>query len=302
MKILVTGGAGFIGSHIVDAYIKAGHRVTVIDNLLNGARKNVNRHARFFNADITNYSALHAIFKKELPDTVNHHAALISVADSIKNPLEMHRVNVQGTENVFRAFGETMQKRGKIIFPSSAAVYGNALHIPTPERAPLLPLSPYGTSKVLGEKAVRAMSKRYGLSYTILRYANVYGARQNALTGGVIAKIQALVESGKQPVLYGKGTNTRDYTYVEDIARANILALTSGANEILNIATGIPTTDTALLRLIFEALNYTGSTIKKPARKGDIAISALNPNRAKKILGWMPTTSLRAGLIKTISS
>ena len=190
MKILITGGAGFIASHVADTYIKAGHKVAIVDNLLTGFRRNVNPKAKFYKADIRDLTQMQAIFKKERPEIVNHHAAIAEVVKSLRNPIPTLQTNVLGTTNVLLSFG--MYGRGKnkkFIFSSTGgAIYGEPKKIPADESEERAPLSPYGLSKLLGEELIKFYARQYGFSYLIFRYPNVYGPRQNPKgEAGVIA-------------------------------------------------------------------------------------------------------------------
>ena len=253
MKIIITGGAGFIGSHVADAYIRAGHKVVVIDNLLTGFRKNVNPKAKFYKADIRDRAAMDRIFKKERPEVVNHHAAIAEVIKSLRDPIPTLQTNVLGIANVLLAFGA--YGRGahrKFIFSSTGgAMYGAPKHIPANEAEAPITLSPYGLSKHLGEEVIKFYARLYGFDYCIFRYANIYGPRQNPKgEAGVVAIFGALMKTGKRPIIFGDGTKARDYVYVEDIARANLVALRRGKNEIMNLGWGKLITD----QMIFNAI------------------------------------------------
>src|SRR5258708_3720515 len=238
MKIIVTGGAGFIASHVVDAYLKAGHKVVVIDSLPKGSRRNVNPRAKFYKADIRDRAAIARIFKRERPEIVNHHAALAEVAKSVIDPMPTFEVNVIGTANVLHSFGTYGSgKHKKFIFSSTGgAMYGNPKQVPVNEKRPTMTLSPYGLSKQLGEETIKFYARDFGFDYFIFRYANVYGPRQNPKgEAGVVAIFGATMRSGKQPTIFGDGTKARDYVYVGDIARANVAALRRGKNDVVNL-------------------------------------------------------------------
>jgi UDP-glucose 4-epimerase len=312
MKILVTGGAGFIGSHVVDAYIKAGHKVVVIDNLITGVKANINKRAKFYRADITNRTAVERIMKKEKPDVINHHAALISVTDSVGKPSKVYEVNVEGTMNLLRAFGAYAKPQHLFIFASSAAVYGDPKMIPTPEATELCPISPYGISKALGESLVARAAEMFGFNYCIFRYSNAYGPRQNPKTGGVIAKVIGVMKQNKKPVMFGDGANTRDYIYVDDIVSANLLSLahaTTKRHILMNISSEKETTDSAIFNMIgrkyfavTKDLHVLMPPVQKPIGKGNIRRSALANDHAKKTIGWKPTVDAETGVAKTVSS
>lgn len=305
MKIIVTGGAGFIGSHIVDAYVKAGHRVAVIDNLSFGSVKNIHPKAKLYKADVKDLESLWKIFAKEKPDAVNHHAGIADVHASVGNPMPTFETNVTGTMNVllaFNAHGEGNRRR--FIFASSGgAVYGEPKRIPAREGTPALPISPYGLSKFLGEKMIEFYGRQSGFSYMILRYANVYGPRQKPKgEAGVVPVFRELMEQGKRPKIFGDGTKTRDYVFVEDIARANLLALRKGKNEVLNFGSGAQTSDKKLFDLIAVELKFRQKPVYAPFRKGEIYKTALDAGRAKKIIGWQPKTSLLKGIKITLAA
>lgn len=302
MKILVTGGAGFIASHVADAYVKAGHKVVVVDNLLTGFRKNVNKKAKFYKADIRDLKALEKIFKKERPDIVNHHAAIAEVVKSLVNPIPTYEVNVIGTANVLLMFGKYGKKGGKFIFSSTGgAIYGEPKVIPADEQTPETPLSPYGLSKKLGEDIIKFYSRQYGFDYFIFRYPNVYGERQNPKgEAGVVAIFGGLMLQGKRPIIFGDGTKMRDYVHVHDIAEANLLALSKGKNCTINIGTGKGIQDMEIFNEVARATNFREKPIMKPYRKGEVYQIALDASLAKKTLGWRQTVSLREGIERAV--
>ncbi len=208
MKILVTGGAGFIGSHIIDAYVRLGHKVVVIDNLKTGFKNNLNKKAKFYRTDIRNLKSIKQIFKKEKFDIVNHHAAIAEVIKSIKNPLLTIETNVLGTINLLVASSENKIK--KFIFASTGgAIYGEPKKIPVDENTPAKPLSPYGLSKLLAEESIKFYARNFGFDYLIFRYGNVYGPRQNPKgEAGVVAIFSYLIKNNKQPIIFGDGSKT----------------------------------------------------------------------------------------------
>jgi len=305
MKIIVTGGAGFIASHVVDAYIAQGHKVVVIDNLSTGFRKNINPKAKFYKTDIRDYSAIEKIFKKEKPEIVNHHAAIAEVVKSLRDPIPTLQVNVLGTTNVLLAFGIYGKgKNRKFIFSSTGgAIYGEPKKIPADESTDTIPLSPYGLSKLLGEEVIKFYSRQYGFSYLIFRYPNVYGPRQNPKgEAGVIAIFGGIMKSGKRPIIFGDGTKARDYTFVHDIARANSIALKKGKNEIVNLGWGKKITDQMIFDEIAAALHYDEKPIFAPYRKGEVYQIAIKADKAKKILGWKPSVGLGDGIRRTLET
>lgn len=212
MKVVVTGGAGFIASHVVDSYVGAGHKVIVIDNLSTGSRKNINPHAKFYKADIENAAAMDRIFRKERPDAVNHHAAFISVTESVKDPQKTFAINATGTLNVILAFARSGAKKKRFLFSSTGgAIYGNPHQLPADESTPPDPLSPYALAKQIDELIIAYFCRAYSISYVIFRYANVYGPRQRAQGGAGIFPIFAnLMRRGTAPTIFGDGKKTRD--------------------------------------------------------------------------------------------
>lgn len=299
MKIIVTGGAGFIGSHVADAYIAAGHRVAVIDDLSAGSRKNMNPAAKFYKADINDDGAIKKIFQKERPEIVNHHAAKIEVMRSFREPAAAFRTNVLGMANVLNAFGAYGKgKNKKFIFASSGgAMYGAPKKIPADERAPRKTLSPYGLSKLLGEEMVEFYARHFGFDFVVLRYANVYGPRQNSRgEAGVVAIFGRLMKEGARPTIFGDGTKGRDYVYVRDAVLANRLALKKGKNEILNIGTGTVVSDKAVFDAIAQRLGFKREPRYAPYRKGEVYKMSLDAGRAKKVLGWIPRHTFTEGI------
>lgn len=302
MKILVTGGAGFIASHVADAYAKAGHRVIIIDNLTTGFRRNVNPEAKFYKEDIRNLEALRRIFHKEKPHIVNHHAAIAEVVKSVRNPIPTFETNVIGTANVLLAGGEVGIK--KFIFSSTGgAIYGEPKKIPADEHTPPIALSPYGLSKFLGEEIIKFYHRQFSFDYFIFRYPNVYGPRQNPKgEAGVVAIFGGLMKSGKRPTIFGDGSKTRDYVFVNDIVRANIIALRRGKNETANLGWGRKISDQDIFDTLMAVLNYKKPAIYKPFRKGEVYQISLDARRAKRILGWKPKTQLKEGVQKTVGT
>lgn len=265
MKILVTGGAGFIGSHVVDAYITKGCEVVVVDNLSTGQKNNIHPKAKFYSCDINSPDLL-AIFQNEQPEIVNHHAAQMNVRYSVENPITDAQINVLGLLNVLNCCIQSKVK--KIIFISSGgAMYGDAETIPTPESSSPEPLSPYGLAKFVGEEYVRLYHRLYGLNYSILRYANVYGPRQNPHgEAGVVAIFIDRLLHGKQPIIYGDGNQTRDYIYIADVVDANLLCMTKGDCMAFNIGTGKETSVNELLEILLAVMNRKASPLFEQMR------------------------------------
>lgn len=301
MKILVTGGAGFIGSHVVDAYIEAGHQVVVVDDLSTGRKGNVNPKARFYELDL-NDPGLEDVFAQEHPEVVNHHAAQAAVPRSVEDPLYDARVNVLGMIHLLQCC--VRYRVRKVIYASTGgALYGDPKTIPVPEDHPVWPKSPYGVSKYAGELYLHAFQAVHGLPYVILRYANVYGPRQDPYgEAGVVAIFAQRMLSGKQPVIYGDGTQTRDFVYVSDVAQANLLALEGGASLVANIGTGQETSVNEIFRLLARCTGFTDEPQYAPARPGEVYRIALDPRRAEQELGWRPQVPLEEGLRRTVES
>ena len=298
MKILVTGGAGFIGSHIVEKLLLNGYHVTVIDDLSTGQVECVAEDATFYHMSILD-PGLDAVFLHEKPDVVIHHAAQIDVQRSLKDPVHDLRINVEGTLRLLELCRQYDVR--KFIYASSAAVYGNPQYLGIDEAHPIRPISFYGVSKYAPEQYIRIYAELYGLRYTILRYANVYGIRQIPKgEGGVVAIFVDKLVKGEKPIIYGDGEQTRDFIYVEDVAAANVAALTRGDNEILNISTGRPTSVNELLYLLNELNGTEIQPIYQSERPGDIRHSYLKNDKACQVLGWSPKFLLREGLKKTL--
>lgn len=311
MKILVTGGAGFIGSHVVDTYIQMGHEVIVVDNLYSGNIDNVNQKAKFYLADICS-PILEKIFEIEKPDIVNHHAAQISVPFSVKNPLLDIETNVTGFVNLLNSC--VKHKVKKIISISSGgAIYGEGVEYPSSQNCSKIPLSPYAINKMISESYLHYYNHQFNLNYTVLRYANVYGPRQVSHgEAGVVSIFSENILSKKCSTIYTFDNQQegmiRDYIYVKDCVLANLLALTQGCNSEYNIGTGIETTTKTLYYTIVNEFNidteinnrYT-QPIYKQARLGDIHRSLLNIKKAKIQLGWEPQYTLQNGIKQTVN-
>ena len=298
MKILVTGGAGFIGSHIVDAYVQEGHDVFVVDDLSSGTKKNVHPKARFHKLDIRNKS-IDRLFKKVRFDVVNHHAAQMDVRRSVADPSFDASVNVLGGLNVF----ENARRYGvkRLIFASTGgAIYGEQDVFPADENHPLRPLSPYGITKLTTEKYLFYYKMVHGLDSVILRYANIYGPRQNPHGEACVVAIFAdKMIAGKQPLINGDGKQTRDYTFVGDVAKANILALRYNGSEIFNIGTGKETDVITLFRRLKGILNPSCLEQHGPAKEGEQRRSVISYGKINKALGWSPMVSVDDGLTMT---
>jgi len=304
MKIVVTGGAGFIGSHIADAYIQKGHRVAIIDNLLTGSKRNLDSRSIFYKADIRNSALMERIMKKERPEIVNHHAAIAEVAKSVIDPLPTFETNVLGTINILRAFGVHGKGKKKFIFASTGgAIYGNPSRLPASEATLPAPLSPYGLSKLMAEEAIVFYAHYYKFPYLMLRYANVYGPRQNPHgEAGVVAIFGGLMNKGKRPTIFGDGTKTRDYVYVKDVAHANVLGLARGTDVAVNIGGGKEVSDQMIFDAVGHHTRFPRRPVYAPFRAGEVKRIALDARRATRVLGWKPRMALREGIEYTLAT
>lgn len=298
MKIVITGGAGFIGSHVVDAYIGSGHQVLVVDNLTTGKQENVHPKARLVKMDI-NEPELLDLFQEERPNVVNHHAANPSVSLSVREPAFDARQNILGTINVLEA--SRRAGVGKVIYISSGgAMYGNPEYLPMDEQHPSNPVSPYALSKHVGERYVRLFCQEYGLRWTSLRYANVYGPRQDPFgEAGVIAIFCQNLLDGVTPEIHWDGDQSRDFVYVGDCACANLLALAGGEDQAYNVGTGIGTSINTLFDTMVNVAGQNLSPKRSPRRPGDIRHSYLDCSKIKGDLGWEAKVGLQEGLERT---
>jgi UDP-glucose 4-epimerase len=301
MKILVTGGAGFIGSNVADAFIAAGHQVAIVDNLTTGKKENLNPKAEFFPVDIRD-ARLAEVVNEFAPDVIAHLAAQIDVRKSVSDPVYNAEVNELGTLNLLGA--AVQSKVGKIIFSSTGgAIYGEVTaKAGADENHPQEPISPYAITKRSVEMYLYAYWKLYGLKSTVLRYGNVYGPRQDPLgEAGVIAIFCGKMRNGEAPTIYGDGKQLRDYVYVADVAQANLLALTKAEGEIINIGVGEGTSVNQLFSILSEILKFKPKAVYAPPRAGELFRSVLNCGKAKKDLGWQAKIGIKAGLEKTIN-
>jgi UDP-glucose 4-epimerase len=298
VRALVTGGAGFIGSHITDALLGAGHTVTVIDDLSRGRREQVNTSATFVELDITT-PELAAAFATARPDVIFHAAAQIDVRESVRDPLHDADVNVVGTVNVLRAAVDAGARR--VVFASSGgAIYGDTEVIPTPEDHPCLPESPYGTAKLCAEAYGGTFSRQAGLEFVALRYANVYGPRQDPHgEAGVVAIFATRLVHGEPVVINGDGSQTRDYVHVHDVVRANVAAV-DGPAGIYNIGTGVETDVNTLYRMLAAASGVTTSAEYGPAKPGEQRRSCLDTNGTRDRLGWTAAIAFEEGVRSTV--
>ena len=299
MNIIVTGGAGFIGSWICEAYISEGNNVLVIDNLSTGSEDNIPTEAEFVECDVRNLGGLEKIFQKFRPDFVNHHAAQINVRDSVENPAFDADVNIGGSLNLLSLCAEYNVE--KFIFASTGgALYGEPQKLPADESTPALPLSPYGISKLSTENYVRYYSRSRGFAHVILRYANVYGERQNpGGEAGVIGIFCENIINGKPCLIFGDGEQTRDYVHVSDVSRANLLAASIEEEGTFNIGTSIESSVNDIVRGLGEITETEFSTVYKKQAPGEVRRISLDCSLAKKRLAWSAQMSLHNGLSRT---
>ncbi|NWG28062.1 MAG: NAD-dependent epimerase/dehydratase family protein [Ignavibacteriaceae bacterium] len=301
MKILVTGGAGFIASQIADAYIEEGHDVYILDNLYTGFEKNINPKARFINVDITSPSIIN-LFEKENFEVVNHHAAQIDVRKSVDDPLFDANTNILGTINLLQACVKTGVR--KFMFASTGgAVYGEPEYFPADEKHPTNPVSPYGITKLAIEKYLYFYKNEYGLKYTILRYANVYGPRQNPFgEAGVVAIFTSKLLKNENPVINGDGKQTRDYVFVDDVVKANSLTLNDVNSEIYNVGTGVETSVNQLFVMLNKIAGGKAKEKHGPAPKGEQARSVITSEKLFQKFNWKPSVKINDGLQRTFES
>jgi len=296
-KVLISGGAGFIGSHIAEAYLASGFDVVVVDNLSTGKRENLPRGVTFYEGDITSLSDMEEIFFREKPDYVNHHAAQINLRRSTEEPLFDARVNILGSISLLELSVKYRVK--KFIFASTGgAIYGEVKTLPAREDMPALPLSPYGVAKRSVELYLNYYHKVQGLDFVALRYGNVYGPRQDPRgEAGVVAIFISRIIKGEPCIIFGDGRKTRDYVYIEDIARANLLALS--ASGIYNLGTGKETSVLDLVEVLKKVSGEDFPVVFGEERKGEIDRIALSSEKAREALGWTPSFSLEEGISHT---
>lgn len=299
MRILLTGGAGFIGSHIAEGYLKEGHQVAVVDNLSTGKRENIPKGVFFYHTDIRNAEEIEHIFSEFRPEVVNHHAAQASVPHSSKDPIYDASVNLIGSLNLIIASVQSGVRR--FIYASTGgAVYGNPRYLPVDEEHPLVPTSPYGISKMVVEHYLRFYGKEKGLSWVALRYGNVYGPRQDPDGhAGVVAIFAGKMMRGEKPIIYGDGSSERDYVFVSDVVAANILALKYGTGPI-NIATGCGTSVSQIYETLSNLLDWNDGYEQRPSRPGEVQRVFLSIERAKKDIKWQPKVGLMEGVRITL--
>ena len=301
MKILVTGGAGFIGSHIVDAYIDAGHQVSIIDNFSTGRRENVNSQATLYEMNIKD-PAVKTVFSDRQFDIVNMQAAQMDVRLSVRDPIFDAENNILGMINLLQNCVENNVK--KVIFASSGgAIYGEQEHFPAPETHSLQPFSPYGITKLTGEKYLFFYKLSYGLDYVAFRYANVYGPRQNPHgEAGVVAIFAQAMLNDRAVYINGDGLQTRDFVYVDDVVNANLLALESQHTGIYNVGTGKETTIQTIYDILSELTGYGKSAKHRSAQSGEQRRSVIAYEKIARQMDWAPHTELKTGLAETIKT
>ena len=299
MKILVTGGAGFIASHVVDAFVNAGHDVAIVDDLSTGKRENVNPRARLYVLDLRD-SGLAQVFAEWKPDVVSHHAAKASVRESMVEPVLYADVNISGGVKLLemcRRFGVR-----KIIYASTGgALYGDPQYLPADEAHPIGPLDPYGVSKAALEYYLPIYHQQHGVAFTTLRYANIYGPRQDPYgEAGVVAIFSRRMLAGEQAIINGNGEQERDFVYVGDVAQANLLALDRGDGGTFNLGTGIGTSINDLFARLKAITGYTLPDAHGPPKAGEAFKVYLQADKARRELGWQPTVDLDRGLRLTV--
>jgi UDP-glucose 4-epimerase len=301
MRILVTGAAGFIASHVADGYIQQGHDVAIVDDLSRGNETNVNGNARFYRVDIRERKALEEVLEREKPEIINHHAAQMDVRRGVREPIFDASVNILGSINLLELAVE--HKTRRVVYVSTAgAAYGEPKKLPVPEDYPINPITPYGISKHTVEHYLFTFNVLYGIEYVVLRYGNVYGPRQSSKgEAGVFAIFSEQMLAGIQPVIYGDGKKVRDYVYISDVVAANVAALTKGTNEIFNIGSGVETRDIEVFDMVREFLGKTDVQCRYTSKRpGEIDKISLDVSKARDVLGWQAKVNLRQGAEQTV--
>ena len=299
MNVLVTGGAGFIGSHVVDAFLAAGHSVAIVDNLSTGRERNINPKARLYKIDIRDPKLIE-VFEAEKPEVVDHHAAQIDVRKSVADPVYDANVNILGSLNLL----EAARKGGvrKIVYISSGgAAYGEPVYLPCDEKHPIDPLSPYGITKHTIEHYLFIYKQLYGLDYAVLRYPNVYGPRQDPFgEAGVVAIFAGQMLAGKPTTIFGSGEQERDFVFVKDCARANLMVAGKEHSGIFNLGCGEATNINQIFAGLKQITGYPDEARYAPAKPGETFKIYLDSSLAARELGWRPTVSLEEGLRQTV--
>ena len=297
-KILITGGAGFIGSHLADKLIEQGNSVAILDDLSYGREKNINPKAKFYKADIRDIQGVSEIFEAERPEAVFHYAAQTSVVRSMADPIMDTNINVVGSLNIFKNCINYKVK--KIVFPSSMGVYGNAKDLPLREDSPKDPISPYALGKFVAEKNLGFYGLK-GLDYSIIRYSNVYGPRQSSEgEGGVVSIFASRILNNESPVIFGTGEQTRDFLYVGDAVKAALRAMEAPKGSVYNVSTNSEVSIIGLIKNFSEKMGKEVKPVFAPAREGEILSSRASFSLIKKELGWEPNCRFGEGLDQTI--
>lgn len=301
MRILVTGGAGFIGSHVAEQFQELGHQVVILDNLSTGRKENIPNGAEFIEGDITDRQLVTEIFDQHRFEVINHHAAQMDVRHSVDDPVLDAQINILGTIHLLQESMRTGVK--KFMFASTGgAIYGEQEDFPADEKHPTNPVSPYGISKLACEKYIYFHHVQYGLDYVITRYANVYGPRQNPHgEAGVVAIFSQRLVNGESVTINGDGLQTRDYVYVRDVVAANEAGLNHSGGITVNVGTGIETDVVTLYGHLASAAGTDGSPQHGPAKPGEQRRSVISPRYARQVLNWRPKVSLVDGLQATYS-
>jgi UDP-glucose 4-epimerase len=301
MRILITGGAGFIGSHVAASYLNAGHEVGVVDNLSTGRKEKVPAGAHLFRVDITNHEDLERVFAEMRPEVVSHHAAQMDIRRSLREPLFDANTNVVGSLSVLEL--SARYAVSKFIFASSGgAIYGEPKKLPATESTAEMPISHYGVAKLSVERYLYTYHHLYGLRFTALRYANVFGPGQNPRgEAGVVAIFIGQMLRDEIPTIFGDGSKTRDYVFIEDIVEANLQALEKGNCGIFNIGRGIEVSDYEIFDAIRKSMGYANEPNFAPRRSGEVDHIALDASAAMRVLGWKPAVGLIEGITRTIA-
>jgi len=300
MKILITGGGGFIASHIADKYIELGHEVAILDNFSTGVQDNVNPKARFYLGDISDSEFIDKTVSEFRPEVLNHHAAHIHVGKSVDDPKFDATINIFGTINLMQSLVKYKSLKRVIFASTGGAMYGNK-QTPFSEEMMPAPLSPYGVSKRSAELYLGFYHAQYGIPFVALRYANVYGPRQNPHgEAGVVSIFSKRILDRKQPVINGDGLQTRDYVFVEDVTAANVLALETTGTGAFNIGTSIETSVNSIFELVNKNFGTDWKQVHGPARAGEQTTSSLSYQKAKQVLKWEPKIKLAEGIKKTV--